>query len=53
MLMGGVLEFLFSPLRDRLYDRYFKKREKEKEICREAVERIKKERGNFEHNVAC
>ncbi len=50
--MAGVLEFLFGPLRDKLYASYFKKLEKQKEICREAYERINKERQNFEHIVA-
>ncbi len=49
--LGGVLEFLVGPLRDRLYDAYFNRRAAAKEICRDAVSRIRKERGNFEHIV--
>jgi len=51
-MLGGLLEFLFGPLRDRLYGSHFQRRDKEKGICREAATRIRKERGNFEHIVA-
>lgn len=50
--MLNILEFLFGPLRDRLYNSYFRSREQQKDICREAVSRMKKERRNFEHIVA-
>lgn len=54
--MLGILEFLFAPFRDRLYDSYFNKRSKHRQrltqLCTNALSRIQKERPNFQHVVA-
>lgn len=46
------MEFLFGPLRDRLYGSYFHKREQQKKVSREALARLRKEKPNFQHIVA-
>ncbi len=54
--MRGILEFLFAPFRDRLFQSYFDKRSKRRQqlaqLCAAALTRIQRERPNFQHIVA-
>lgn len=52
VVVRDLLEFLFGPLRNRLYDVFFRRQDEQRRITCAALERIRKERPNCQHIVA-
>lgn len=50
-MIKDVLEFLLGPLRDRLYGRFFEKRQQQRLLCRKCLKCLRNEERNFEHLI--